>query len=73
MEQSGDDDYQAMLCYNLERQMRDIFEQFCKESKPQQAVFDYGKRLIRLEAGYEKEGLSCEEIREVRRRILNDR
>ena len=70
LEQSGDDDYQAMLCYNLERRMREIFEEFFKESKPLQTVFDYGRRLMALEIAYEKEGVDWEEIQEIRRGIL---
>jgi hypothetical protein len=71
LEQSGDDDYQAMLCYYMEKEMKQIFEQFFKEPKPSTTIYDYGRKLMALEMEYEKEGLSWEEISEIRRDIVN--
>ena len=64
-------DHKATLRYDLEKEMREIFEDFFKEPKPSTTVFNYGRKLMALEMKYEKEGLSWKEITEVRRDIVN--
>ena len=73
VEKEDREDHKATLCYGLEKEMREIFEQFFKESKTKTTIFDYGKKLMALEISYEKEGLDWEEITEVRRGIVNAR
>jgi len=65
----GESDHKATLWYDLEKEMREIFEQFFKE--PKTTIFDYGRKLMTLEMKYEKEGLSWGEIEEVRKGIIN--
>ena len=66
-----EEDWKATLWYDLEKEMREIFEDFFKEPKPSTTVFNYGRKLMALEMKYEKEGLSWKEITEVRRDIVN--
>ena len=68
-----EEDYKATLWYDLEKEMKQIFEQFFKEPKPSTSVFDYGRKLMALEMEYEKEGLSWEDIQEVRKGIVKDK
>jgi len=66
-----EEDHKATLVYDLEKEMKQIFEQFFKEPKPSTTIYDYGRKLMALEIEYEKAGLSWEDIREVRRSIIN--
>ena len=68
-----EEDYKATLWYDLEKEMKQIFEQFFKEPKPSTTIYDYGRKLMALEMKYEKAGLSWEEIMELRRDIVNDK
>ena len=63
------EDHKATLYYGLQKEMREIFEEFSREPKPQSTIFDYGRKLMALEIAYEKEGLNWEEIQEIRKGI----
>ena len=66
-----EEDYKATLWYDLEKEMKQIFEQFFKEPKPSTSIYDYARELTALGIKYEKAGLSWEEISEIRKDIVN--
>ena len=66
-----EEDYKATLYYDLEKEMKQIFEQFFKEPKPSTSIYDYARELTALGIKYEKAGLSWDEIMEIRRGIIN--
>ena len=55
-----EEDHKATLWYDLEKEMRGTFKYFLKE-------------MMVIELKYQKEGLSWEEITEMRRDIINGR
>lgn len=71
VEKEDEEDWKATLWYDLEKEMKQIFEQFFKEPKPSTTIYDYGRKLMALEMEYEKEGLSWKEISEIRKDIVN--
>ena len=68
-----EEDHKATLWYGLQKEMKEIFEQFFREQRPATTIYEYANRLLAIEKSYEKEGLSLEEIQEIRRKIVNGR
>ena len=58
---------------DLEKEIREIFDQFIKEKKPSRAMHEYANKLIAVELKYQKEGLSFEEMQKVREAIVRGR
>ena len=68
-----EEDPKETLWYGLQKEMKEIFEQFFREQRPATTIYEYANRLLAIEKSYEKEGLSLEEIQEIRRKIVNGR
>ena len=66
-----EEDHKATLWYDLEKEMKQIFEQFFKEPKPSTSIYNYARELTALGIKYEKAGLSWDEISEIRKDIVN--
>ena len=71
VEKENEEDYKTTLWYNLEKEMREIFEQFFKESKTPCTLYNYGRKLMVLELQYRKVGVSWGDIHFIRRDIVN--
>jgi len=66
-----EEDHKATLYYDLEKEMNQIFEEFFKEPNRETRLFTYMRKLMMLEMEYETEGLSLEEMREIRKGRIN--
>jgi len=70
IEAENEEDYKATLVYDLEKEIREIFEECSKKQKTKEMIYDCVTKILMVEVKYEKEGLSWEEIREIRKGIV---
>ena len=68
-----EEDHKATLCYDLEKEMKQIFEQFTRKKQSMGTVGHFARGLLAIQHKYKKEGLSSEDIEVVRREIVNGR
>ena len=65
-----EEDYKATLYYDLEKEIRLIFEQFNQKKQSMRTIGHFARGLLAIEIKYQKEGLGWEEIREIRGGII---
>jgi len=67
VEREDEEDWKATLYYDLEKEIRLIFEQFNQKKQSMRTIGHFARGLLAIEIKYQKEGLGWEEIREIRR------
>ena len=65
-----EEDHKATLWYDLEKEMKQIVEQFNQKKQSMRTIGHFARGLLALERKYQKEGLSWEDIQEVRKGIV---
>lgn len=65
-----EEDWKATLWYDLEKEMRDIFEQFNCKKQSMRTIGHFARGLLAIERKYKEEGLSWDEIQEIRKGIV---
>ena len=68
-----EEDHKATLYYDLEKEIRLIFEQFTQKKQSMRTIGHFARGLLALEIKYQKEGLGWEDIDEIRKGVLNGR
>lgn len=71
IEAENEEDWKATLHFDLEKEMKQIVEQFNQKKQSMRTIGHFARGLIALELKYQKAGLSWEEIRKMRRDIVN--
>ena len=66
-----EEDWKATLCYDLQKEMKQIFEQFNRKKQSMRTIGHFARGLLVIELKYKKKGLSSEDIEEIRRDIVN--
>jgi hypothetical protein len=72
VEKEDREDHKATLCYDLEKEMKQIFEQFTRKKQSMRTIGHFARGLWAIEQRYKREGLSWEEIEGVRRGIKGE-
>lgn len=65
-----EEDHKATLWYDLEKEMKQIFGQFNRKKQSMKTIGHFARGIWATEQKYKKEGLSSEDIEEIRREIL---
>ena len=69
VEKEDEEDWKATLWYDLEKEMKQIFEEVTR--KKQTVTRDFTRELWAIEQKYKEAGLSLEEIEKARSGIAN--
>ena len=66
-----EEDHKATLWYDLEKETKQIFEEFNRKKQSMRTIGHFARGLLAIEREYKKAGLSWEEIQDVRKGIIN--
>jgi hypothetical protein len=58
VEKEDREDHKATLCYDLEKETKQIFEQFTRKQQSMRTIGHFARGLLAIQHKYKKEGLS---------------